>query len=223
MAVRYFRGNSDNVLRFATEVDTENPPAGFNAVTKATIAAVYAGPIFMGGTWDGSIYTPPANQPGHLTAQIKLQFDLSHIHEAYQNYHQNVRKQGWASIRSGTTPEQGLVATDRWIYHQVALADRIVRAELMATNNQDERDAALAQLLTWVGSNGYTWYTVVLSNAATIVQWASAPVVAGAGIYTDLLEVTGSIGAVRGPDTVFALYPRATIHADFDPEKRLLR
>ena len=58
--VRYFVDDTSNILKTMVTDDTLTAPAGETAVTKATIEAACSCDIYLGGTWDGTTYTPPA-------------------------------------------------------------------------------------------------------------------------------------------------------------------
>ena len=60
MALRYFVEDSSEVLKSATNDDDIAAPTGHTAVAATTIVAAYDGTILLGGTWDGTTYTPPA-------------------------------------------------------------------------------------------------------------------------------------------------------------------
>ena len=60
MALRYLIEDSSDILKAATNDDDIVPPPGHTAVAATTIAAAYDGVILLGGTWDGTTYTPPA-------------------------------------------------------------------------------------------------------------------------------------------------------------------
>lgn len=219
MAVRYFVDDTTNKLITRTESDDLNPPSGRTAVNETTIEAAYTGTIYLQGTWDGTTYTPPTNQ---LTTPQSEDLQLAALHTAYITYHRDIRKQGWTSLSGAEAA--ALTATDRWVYHQIALGDRIVRAELMTSNTQAERDAAFEQINIWITIHGYTWYKVMLGDSTKRTLWSVGSTIGGAAIYTDLLEWTGAnTGNVRTPDGTFNVYTSGTIHTNFDPEVITLR
>ena len=60
MAVGWWRDTSDNKLMAATD-SAMDVPTGHDFILETTIAAVYDGTIWQGGTWDGTDYEPPDN------------------------------------------------------------------------------------------------------------------------------------------------------------------
>ena len=59
-AVRYFVDDASDILKTLVTDDTLTAPTGETAVAKATIETACACSIYLGGTWDGTDYTPPA-------------------------------------------------------------------------------------------------------------------------------------------------------------------
>ena len=59
-AVRYFVDDTTDILKTLVTDDTLTAPTGETAVTKATIETACSCNIYLGGTWDGTDYTPPA-------------------------------------------------------------------------------------------------------------------------------------------------------------------
>ena len=226
MAPRYFVRDTDNILLEYTEAAEKAAPTGFTAVDRSVILAAYAGNqrnIRIGGTWDGTTYRPPTGQ----VAKTDQGDNLNALHAAYQDWHFRIRKQGWASLSGLATPEQGLFATDRWVYQQVAIGDRIARGEWLASATQAFRDAAIAQIVLWVGTNSQIWYNAVSGTPGrtTVTSWAGASITGGSALYTDILVASGTtIGTPRTPATEFTLInPPLAIHANFNPELATLR
>ena len=62
MTLRYFVEDTSNVLKIATDYDDEPTPANYTAVLRSTIQAAHPGPIFIGGTWDGTNYEHPTTE-----------------------------------------------------------------------------------------------------------------------------------------------------------------
>ena len=218
MATRFFVDDTTNVLLSVTESDGLNPPDGATAVAASVIEAAYSGIVFLGGTWDGTTYTPP---DGIVADTTDEQLRLLNIHSAYVDYHARVRKGGWVNLSNGSG--DALRATDRWIYYQAALADRIARGEWSAIDTDARRDAALSHLVAWMRTGGYTWYSVVKDETHERTLWYGGDTAGGQVVYTDLLVATGAnAGDPRTPDVAFNAVP-LTIHANFDPELPSLR
>ena len=59
-AVRYFVDDTSDILKTLVTDDTLTAPTGETAVTKATIETACGCSVYLGGTWDGTTYTPPA-------------------------------------------------------------------------------------------------------------------------------------------------------------------
>ena len=221
MAVRYFVDDTTNVLLSVTEFDAQATPTGQTAVAKSTIEAAYTEDIYLGGTWDGTTYTPPA---GQIAVPTDLEVDLRALHNAYVHYHTAVRKQGWISL-GGTSSEEALKATDIWIYQQVALGDQIAREAWSAITTDARKDAALNHLITSIRSIGYIWYSVMNGNGGLRASWASAAIADGSALYSDLVVASGAgVGDVRSADGTFGLLnPVVTIATNFEPENTNLR
>lgn len=62
MAPRFFVRSADDVIVASTEDDALVAPSGTTAVARSVITAAYDGPLYQGGTWDGTTYTPPSGQ-----------------------------------------------------------------------------------------------------------------------------------------------------------------
>ncbi len=70
--------NSTNIVgAYRVDLATLPCPAGTTGVTQAAIRAVYDGPLYQGGTWDGTAYTlpaykqPPSTPAGHMRAACR--------------------------------------------------------------------------------------------------------------------------------------------------------
>ena len=59
-AVRYFVDDTSDILKTLVTDDTLTAPAGETAVAKTTIETACGCSVYLGGTWDGTTYTPPA-------------------------------------------------------------------------------------------------------------------------------------------------------------------
>lgn len=219
MAARYFIDSNGVLVEYAQD-DGPAVPTGLTAVEASVIEAAYSGDIYLGGTWNAgtSTYTPPA---GQITAPSELDEQLRALHDAYVTYNRDIRKQMWVSLSDGVA--NALTATDRWIYHQVALGDRIVRSEWLGARTQTVRDAAVDQIVRWVRTKGYVWYSVMLGDATKRNNWATGGTGASETLYTDLLVASGAnAGDVRTPDGSWNAVALA-IHANFNPELPSLR
>ena len=236
MPKRYFR-NSGNKLVSVTQSDDLATPTDHTVVTEAAIRAVYpesSGPIYVQGVFDGSTYTPPSNQLSALTDEEK---ELLRFHEVYRAYQTTCRQGIWSSVKDPTgddrftianlkATEEALIATDRWAYSQIGLADRIIRNEWPTTALTSAlKIAALNHIAKWIGSykNVYTWYSVVGGSDTMISssrqQWAAKPVIGASFIYSDIITAAG---AVVSPDAMWDT-PITQFHANFDPELSTLR
>lgn len=62
MTQRYFRRTADNILVQVVFNDNIIPPDGMDAINAADVVKPESCPIQIGGTWDGTTYTPPPGQ-----------------------------------------------------------------------------------------------------------------------------------------------------------------
>ena len=173
-------------------------------------------------------------------ASVRAQYELDwkyRLYEAFLVYNDSSlptsRQTWWPNMRgkltgivSGNTvtlidPTDGLRATDIWIFHQIALGDRIVDRTYPITLTDAARTAALEHLESAIKTLGRTWYGVVTSAAKSteLTQWATASIADGSAIYSDLISNTG---AVRSPDASFGL-PGGNIATGFKPDTPTLR
>ena len=72
MALRYLVDDTSDILKAATNNDNLVAPPGNTAVAATVIAAAYDGVIYLGGTWDGTTYTPPAGQPTEYNSSTDI-------------------------------------------------------------------------------------------------------------------------------------------------------
>ena len=77
--VRYFVDDTSDILKTLVTDDTLTAPTGETAVAKATIEAACTGTvpcdIYLGGTWDGTTYAPPAG----ITTAIDSTTDIGAV------------------------------------------------------------------------------------------------------------------------------------------------
>ena len=118
-------------------------------------------------------------------------------------------------------PSDGLRATDVWIFHQVALGDKLADRTFLPTLSDAARTAGLEHLESAIKTLGRTWYTVVTGSTKSneLNSWASASTTPGRPIYSDLISNTG---AILSPDANFG-NPNSTIAANFKPDTPTLR
>ena len=226
MPARYFL-NSSNVLLSYTEIDSIDPPAGETAVAKSVIDAAYVGDVLIGGTWDGTIYTPPAGQVTLARRQRRF------IWDAYIWWRTFGRTQHWAGLRRGiaTSEEQlyaPLEATDKWARHILGIADQAIRGNFPITGayTPAELVAFLNHMDNIYRTLGPTWYKAQIRPAndpenkphqstteADMYRGHTAN-----SLYTDTVTATGVLRTIDGTFGAMAV----NFHADFDEEDPML-
>ena len=77
-AVRYFVDDTSDILKTLVTDDTLTAPTGETAVAKTTIETACGCSVYLGGTWDGTTYTPPAG----ITIGIDSTTDIGGVQEA---------------------------------------------------------------------------------------------------------------------------------------------
>ena len=77
-AVRYFVDDTSDILKTLVTDDTLTAPAGETAVAKTTIETACGCSVYLGGTWDGTTYTPPAG----ITVAVDPTTDIGGVQEA---------------------------------------------------------------------------------------------------------------------------------------------
>ena len=183
-----------------------------------------------------SDYTPSTTE-----ARAQYQEDWKYrLYEAFLVYNDSTiptsRQTWWPSTKSKITgsvsnnivtlvdPLDGLRATDIWIYHQVAIGDRLADRTFLAALSDTARTAALEHLETAIKTLGKTWYDVVTGATKTmdLTRWANASTAANTRLYTDLITSTGGI---RSPDASYNELIGAgnTIAVGFTPDTPTLR
>ena len=220
MGRRYFRGDADNRLVMVSDDDAMTAPTGRTAIALADLVAVYSGDILVGGIVTGSgtvadpyVYTPPA---GQATVADDQRYQ---IYAAYHWWRIHGRTQHWAGIR-GTRVDNAepLMATDKWVYHIVALIDRIISGEVFATKTAVEVQAAVDHADNILRTLGPTWYIVQIGDQGNVSEngedYRDMSTEDGALIYTDIMTAAGLL---RGVDGTFNGMP-TTIRAGFNPE-----
>ena len=211
---RYFRNTTTNILTEFVTADNVTPPDGHDAILKTAIRAIYSGDILLGGVWDGLAYTRPSGQPTVAQAQ------RANLHIAYDWWNNHGRRSSWAGLRAGDLKFTPLDATDRWVYHQVALGDRISRAEIWTNFTAADRQAAVDHIVNALRTLGPTWYGVMVGDGTKAVAWAAANIADNANLYTDIFTI---LGVAKGPNGEFDGLPSTTlgnrkIKVGFDPE-----
>lgn len=194
MSTRYFR-NSSNVLVELTEYDELATPDGLTAIEESVIQAAYSGNIYIGGTWDGTTYTPPTTQPD------EKHFLRARIWRAYLWWRVNGRTDHWVTLRSGNINIQvrPLHATDRWVHHQCALADRLIRGDFPTPAlTSSALESAIAHIEEVLLTLGPTWYQVMVNNSELMTSWDGAPILDDSTIYSDIINSTGAPRAADG-------------------------
>lgn len=194
---------------------------GDSKIQKTTIPDIVEPGVWYDSVGDSFGVEPPSTETGPADSEVLRQ--LLRLHNAYNAYHTGVRRQGWTSLGDSASND-ALLATDRWVYTQVALGDLIARSEWISARTQVVRDAAIDRIVEWVGNNGYTWYSVMLDNMGSRDNWKATGVAGGSSlIYTDLLVGVGSnAGDLRTVDGTWNA-TTAVINTNFDPEEATLR
>ena len=156
-----------------------------------------------------------------------LVYNDSSIPTSRQTWWQNVRPKLSATLDGSTVnlvdPSDGLRVTDIWIYHQVALGDRLADRSFLPSITDTVRTTALTHLETMIRTLGRTWYGVITGTSATIQRhygdWLALSTADATVIYSDLITNTG---AVRTPDGSY-LPIATTIATGFKPDTPTLR
>ena len=214
MAVRYFIDDTSDVLLSVTEDDDISAPSGQTAVAKSVIAAAYTGDIYQGGTWDGTTYTPPDGQGSIVVARKK------ELWRAYAAYNEQHRRSLWTHLRSGNNASDPLVATDKWVYHQIAMGDVVTDGTWPSSASDDDKLRIHNKILAAVTVFSEIWYRVQITDPLSHMgDWKGVAVASGSVIYTDLAT---SSGADRTMDGDFIAIP-TTIPTNYNPEYPNLR
>ena len=140
------------------------------------------------------------------------------LYRAYDTFSKDVRRQSWGSLQaSGTTRYDALVATDRWVYHQIAIGYRIAEGDAPFSATTDEQKITLVDhIADIIVRLGYTWYKVMRDGTTTLrASWAATSVADGATLYSDIVTTAG---ATRAPDGSYTTIAGGTIPASFSPE-----
>ena len=179
--------------------------------------------------------------PSDAIAHAQYQTDWKHrLYEAFLVYNDSTiptsRQTWWPSTKSKLTgsvsnnivtlvdPLDRLRATDIWIYHQVAIGDRLADRSYLAALSDSARTAALEHLETAIKTLGKTWYGVITGPTKTtdLTRWANASTAENTRLYTDLIT---SVGGIRSPDASYNELTGAgnTIAVGFTPDTPTLR
>ena len=151
-AVRYFVDDASDILKTLVTDDTLTAPTGETAVAKATIETACACSIYLGGTWDGTDYTPPAGitittaidpttDQGSVQAAAHDMLDV--FDAALSTIFEN--RIVWTPDRSSKTPVLGI----HW------MAINAARVALNSTRTAANRVKFLEEAASWpTGVNG---------------------------------------------------------------------
>ena len=112
-----------------------------------------------------------------------------------------------------------LLATDRWVLHQVGSADQIIERVLFPTLTTTQAAALVEHINEVIRTLGEVWYGVMKANAAPRNNWKSVSIAASAVLYSDILT---TLGAARSPDGSFTGLP-ALMPAGLVPDSDTLR
>ena len=171
----------------------------------------YQPEVIVGHTYVDTALTHLTNAPSNAATAAYVR---DQAHQAYLAWSGQVRHGSWGLLDD--IGAAALRATDRWVYHQLALL-RIISDDDQPTawayTNADR--ASAARHITDAIRGGYTWYIVMRGSTTLRNSWTAVSTAAGAVVYTDLLGATD--GSETGPDGAFIALA-VTIPSDFDVE-----
>lgn len=130
------------------------------------------------------------------------------------------RQASWPNRAADQTIAQdALLATDRWVLHQVGIADRIIDRVLFAALTTAQAAALVEHINTILRTLGEVWYGEMKANAAPRNNWKAVSIAASAVLYSDIVT---TLGAARSPDGSFTALP-ALMPAGLVPDSDTLR
>lgn len=199
MAPRFFVRDTDDVIVSATENDDLDAPTGTTAVLRSVIAAAYDGPIYQGGTWDGTTYTAPAGQ----ATPFDLTTETGRLRQAALNCHEALISGALASAHEGIMHPHSRVVTvhDYWyqMHHGMYLAMNNHRAGGSAdwTAAQRIAGANAAALGPLDGSTPHDLYAAV--EAASLSEGPTTPILwlnFNTGARVNVADITSNTTAM---------------------------
>ena len=166
---------------------------------------------------DGKLEEGPIETDEEVSQRVAVLY-RERMHEAYLWWRINGRTQHWAGLRTGEQKTYPLDATDKWAYHMLALMDRIIAREYLATLSGTAVLAAVDHIDTVFRTLGPTWYHTQIAANGNITAngglYRTMSLDAGSPIYNDALTTAGIPRAIDGVWTAFPV----VIAATFNPE-----
>ena len=147
--VRYFVDDTSDILKTLVTDDTLTAPAGETAVTKTVIETACGCSVYLGGTWDGTTYTPPAG----ITVAIDSTTDIGGVQEACSEM-LDVFDVALAYIHDNRAawPEDARAKAETGISWQIINSARVA---LNATRTHARRQKFCEESASWPdGTNG---------------------------------------------------------------------
>ena len=162
--VRYFVDDTSNILKTLVTDDDLTAPTGETAVTKTVIETACGCSVYLGGTWDGTTYAPPAGitvaidettDIGAVQASCAAMLDVFEVALAY--IHDN--RFAW--------PEDARAKAETGISWQIINSARVA---LNATRTHARRQKFCEESASWPdGTNGNAreYLDAVAANGST--------------------------------------------------------
>ena len=176
------------------------------------------------GWYFGTDNQPTAVLPAALLWAEEQKALKRSVAQAFRTYEHGQapgsRQASWPNRAADQTIAQdALLATDRWVLHQVGIADRIIDRVLFAPLTTTQAAALVEHINTVLSTLGEVWYGVMKANAAPRNNWKGVSIAANAVLYSDILT---TLGAARSPDGSFTALP-ALMPAGLVPDSDTLR
>ena len=156
--------------------------------------------------------------------KAELKAEIAMAYRTAQNPAVLGSRQAWwpnvaGSAAAKAISEDALLATDRWVYHQAAVADRVIDAALFPTFTTAQREAVVAHIVHILNTAEEVWYRAMVGSQTARDSWKAVDVADNQVLYSDILTTTG---ATRNPDGSYTALP-ATIPPGFKPDTPTLR